>query len=111
MLNATAGEIETIGPLNAARRLLKYSGTALLFYAETNGRGDTDPQRYPGPVLSGAPHAGRVSGIFPLCGKSGKGYKGGQRFSGGYLSGKSATIERFANLRNVREEITIVDEE
>ncbi len=78
----------------------------------TNGRGDTDPQRYLGLSYLARPTQEGIRDFFPLCGKSGKGYKGGQkRFSGGYLSGKSATIARFANLRNVREEITIVDEE
>ena len=34
-----AGDIEKNGPLNAARRLLKYRGTALLFYAKKTEAG------------------------------------------------------------------------
>ena len=106
-----AGEIETIGPLNAARRLLKYNGTALLFYAKQTDGGILIHNDILGLSYLARPTQEGIRDFFRYAEKAAKDIKAGKDFPEGISIREISYRKRFANLRNVREEITIVDAE
>ncbi|WP_066686613.1 hypothetical protein [Christensenella intestinihominis] len=106
-----AGEIGKTGPLNAARRLLKYNGTALLFYARHTGEGLLIHNDILGLFYMAQPTQEGIRDFFRYAEKAVKDMKTGRKIPGGKSAREISYRKRFANLRDVREEITIVDEE
>ncbi|MBC5649450.1 hypothetical protein [Christensenella tenuis] len=105
-----AGELEKTGPLNAARRLLKYNGTAFLFFARQSGGKLLIYNDILGISYLAQPTQEGIRDFFCYIEKAVKEMKRKGNIQNGMSAREISYRKRFMNLRNVREEITVVDE-
>lgn len=106
-----AGGTEKVGPLNVARRLLKYSGTALLFYAKQTDGGILIHNDILGLSYLAQPTQEGIRNFYLYMEKAVKDMGAGKDSPEGRSAREISYRKRFANLRDVYEEIAIVDEE
>ena len=106
-----AGDIEKNGPLNAARRLLKYRGTALLFYAKKTEAGlliHNDVLRL---AYLAEPTQEGIKVFFKFVEEKVREMKRQQDRLCGGTAREVSYRKRFMNIQSARDEISIVDEE
>ena len=106
-----AGDIEKNGPLNAARRLLKYRGTTLLFYAKKTEAGlliHNDVLRL---AYLAEPTQEGIKGFFKFVEEKVREMKRQQDRLCGGTAREVSYRKRFMNIQSARDEISIVDEE